>query len=710
MTKIVKSFCRVCLNACALKVSVDDGRVTRVEGDPDNPLFKGYTCIKGRSQPDFLYHPERLVHSLKRMPDGRFVKISVETAMDEIAERLQAIVAQSGPRAIASYAGTMLFTSYTTSMPMLNALMDTVGSSMRFNTDTLDKGGKLVAASLHGEWMAPACGFDEPEVMLLIGINPVVTFTGLPAGNPGRWLKEKTERGMKLLVIDPRRSYVAKRANLHLRPQPGFDVDILACFVRVILAEGLFDTAFAEENVTGIDVLRRTVDPFEPTNVAERTGLIADDLITAARTLAGKKRGYIMAGTGPHMGGQGTLTEYLVLALQSLCGYWLRAGERVAAAPSLLPTPQYKAQAGASDGQWAFGEPMGDLGLRETKAGLPVTSLRDEMLAVGERRVRALITVGGNPVAAIPDTRKTVAALEALDLCVLVDPWMSPSCELADYVIAPTMPLEVAATTKALDFLSGWTGYGLGESYAHYTPAVVAPPAGSELIDDWKFLYGVATRLGFDAGALGKAGTTDEFIESMTANSRIPLASVKSHPGGAFFPEPSVAVAPKDDGWSERLDVGNFEMMRDLEHHAAHGPASLSTDDDFPLRLVCRRDLHVYNSSCNVEATNRGRAYNPAFLSPTDMQRLELSASDVVTVRSAHGQVSAIVEEDVELQPGCLSMMFGYGGGLAGNSNVSAVGTNPNKLTNCEAVYDRYTGQPRMSNLPVDVVKEPVEK
>ena len=357
---------------------------------------------------------------------------------------------------------------------------------------------------------------------------------------------------------------------------------------------------------------------------------------------------------------------------------------------------------------------MGALGLRETKAGLPIAALPDEMLAEGEDRVRALITVGGNPVAAIPDTRKTVTALKSLELSVQVDPWMSQSAKLADYVIAPTMPLEVAATTKALDFLSGWTGYGLGASYAQYTPAIVAPPPGSDLIDDWQFLHGLAIRLsaGNEVGGnnpglseIGKDRTTEQFIEMMTAKSRVPLASVKSHPGGALFPEPIVSVAPKDQGCSERLEVGNGEMMRDLERHAKNGPPAAPTDDVFPLRLVCRRHMHVYNSSCNIAATNRGKPYNPAFLNPVDMQATGLSTGDLVTIRSAHGHVSAVVEEDTDLPPGLVSIMFGYGADLDDAEDVRRVGTNPNQLTSCETLYEPYTGQPRMSNLPVEVVK-----
>ena len=371
MTEVRKSFCRICLNACPVEVTLDEGKVTQVKGDRANELFGGYTCIKGRQQGVYLDHPQRLTQSLKRQSDGSFRPIPTETALDEIAERLSAIREQSGPRSIASYAGTMLFTSWATSMPLLTALMDTIGSPMRFNTDTIDKGGKLVALDLHGNWMAPAHCFDRPDVMLLIGINPIVTFTGLPTGNPGRWLKQQKQRGMKLIVIDPRRTQVAAKADLHLRPRPGFDVLIVACLLHVILKERLHDLQFTHYNIDGVDTLKAAVDPFDPQTVARQSGLTAEALITTARLFAEQKRGYVMAGTGPHMAAQGTLTEYLILALQSLCGYWLRAGEPVVATPSLLPPRIYKAQVQSPDRTWMFGETVGHRGLRETRAGLP---------------------------------------------------------------------------------------------------------------------------------------------------------------------------------------------------------------------------------------------------------------------------------------------------------------------------------------------------
>jgi anaerobic selenocysteine-containing dehydrogenase len=100
------SICRVCNNMCPVLVEVDDGRLIGVRGDPENEIFRGYSCVKGRSQPAVYSDPNRLLHSQKRLPDGSSVPISVETAMDEVAERLATIIDHHGPRSVAGYFGT----------------------------------------------------------------------------------------------------------------------------------------------------------------------------------------------------------------------------------------------------------------------------------------------------------------------------------------------------------------------------------------------------------------------------------------------------------------------------------------------------------------------------------------------------------------------------------------------------------------------------
>jgi len=696
------SFCRICTNQCSILAHVEDGRVVKVTGDPESELYRNFTCIKGRSQPDYLYHPERVLHPLKRT-DGGFVRISVDQATEEIAMRLRALRQRHGPRAIASWAGTMQ-TAIRHAMPMLAAVMDGLGSLYRFDPNTIDKGGKQIAGSLFGAWTAPAQGFDDPEVALLIGINPMVTFTGLPAGNPGQWLKDRSRDGFKLIVIDPRRSDVAARAFLHLAPRPGYDVHVLAAMLRVILHEGLLDRAFVAENIAGLEALRAALDPYTLERVSVEADVPAADLELAARTYGAARRAYAMAGTGAHMSGPGGLVEYLVLSLHAVCGNYLRAGETVRVAPALLPPVDYRAQAQSPQGGWSRGERF-VRGLQSSAAGSPTGAAADHMLLEGEDRIRALISIAGNPAAAWPDQPKMLRALEGLDLFVQIDPWMSLSARYADYVIPPPMPLETAGLSITADLMtSRATGYGLGEPFAQYSPAIVEPPAGSEVVEEWRFLFDLGDRLGIDMRAATGAApelTTEALIESSAAGSRVPLETVKAHRSGAIFRDASAVVKPKADGWDGRLDVGAAEMMADLARLAEHGPAKGARDDEFPLRLICRRHRHVYNTSCNIAATQKGRPYNPAFVNPDDLAAFGLASGDLADLQSAHGETPVVVEADPGLRRGLVSMMFGFGGPPAGDADVRALGSSVNRLTSNDEVFDRYTGQPRMSNLPV---------
>jgi anaerobic selenocysteine-containing dehydrogenase len=304
---------------------------------------------------------------------------------------------------------------------------------------------------------------------LFVGINPLVTYTGLPAGNPGKWLNEQLEAGLQLIVIDPRRSDVAKRATLHLPARPGSDIHVIAAMIRVILTEDLMDGDFVARYTAGLETLREHLEPFTAERAAQVAGVAAEDIVAAARLFAGARRGFVMAGTGPHMSGYGTLAEYLLLDLETLCGHWLRAGEQVPNAGALLPARRYVAQpVGPSPAR--YGERLRTRGLRRTAAGLPTAALPDEILA-GE--IKALISIGGNPVASWPNQLKTIDALARLELFVQVDPWLTASARQADYVVAPPMPLEVASSSVVLDVLSTMgTGYSTAVPYAQYTDAV----------------------------------------------------------------------------------------------------------------------------------------------------------------------------------------------------------------------------------------------
>jgi anaerobic selenocysteine-containing dehydrogenase len=338
------SICRFCHACCAILVDVEEGRPVRVIGDRSNPVYGGYTCAKGRQLPQQHAHPDRLLHSMKRVAKGRHEPIASEQAMDEIAAQVRSIVDRHGPRSIALYIGTYSG-PYPVSAPAAVSWLLALGSRMVFTSSTIDQPGKSIANALHGRWLAGGWGFDEADTWLAVGTNPIVSMAGGLSANPGRRLRDAQARGLKLIVIDPRRCDLAGFADLFLQPRPGEDPTLLAAMLHIILHEERFDREFVHTHTRGVEELAAAVAPFDPDYAARRAGVSAEAIVEAARTFASGRRGSAVAGTGPNMAGRGNLTEYLLLCLNTLCGNWRRAGDPVANPGALLPPATPVAQA-----------------------------------------------------------------------------------------------------------------------------------------------------------------------------------------------------------------------------------------------------------------------------------------------------------------------------------------------------------------------------
>ncbi len=260
---LVHSTCRLCFNRCPILVQLRDGRPRRVTGDPGARLHRGYTCRRGRSLPELHNDPDRLLRTMRRTAGGGFEAVSSEDAIKDVADRLQEIVNRHGPRSVALYVGTQSVQSVP-SYALARSLLTELGSPMLFSANTIDQPGKHVAAGLHGYWMAPAQGFAEPQVALWIGINPLVSYKGIPAGVPRDGINAIHARGGKTIVVDPRRTETAALASLHLQLKPGEDVALVAGLLNVVIAEGLWDRDFVGANVDGLAAVAEAVAPFTP--------------------------------------------------------------------------------------------------------------------------------------------------------------------------------------------------------------------------------------------------------------------------------------------------------------------------------------------------------------------------------------------------------------------------------------------------------------
>lgn len=720
------TICRLCPAHCGVLATVADGRVIEVRGDPDNPVFKGYTCPKGRALPEVHNDPARLLHSQKRLDDGCYAPLPVDDAMDAIAAKLRALVAEHGPRSVAIYTGTS-GAAYPAAAGMGSAFLRAIGSPMFFTPNTIDQPGKQIATAAHGHWLGGDVDFETADSWMLVGLNPIISkSTGVPSQNPAQRLKEAAARGMKLIVVDPRKTETSRRAAIHLQPRPGEDPTVLAGMLHVIIAEGLYDRDFVAGHVVGLDMLTEQVATFTPAYVAERAGIDTDDLSAAARIFAthGTKRGMVHVGTGPGMSMHGNLGEYLALCLTTLCGAWPRAGERANRPNAMLPAYTPKAQALGPYKGWGYGEKLRVRGLTDAACGLPTAALADEILTEGEGQVRALICIGSNPMAAWPDQRKTQAAMEKLELLVTLDVGMSLTSRLADYVIATRMTLETPGMTQRSEMLKYYTsGIGFTKAYAQYSPRIVVPPPGSEVTEEWEFFHGLAKRLGHDLtlstyygfGAFmeappmhipvrqGDSPTTEQLYEAMCATARIPLDEVRRHPHGQVF-NADVFVQEADADCTARLDVGSDHMMAELAQVCAFDFAGEQGDRDYPFRLIPRRANNFINSTgLGLDILNKGKRHNPTYMHPDDIAELGLVSGDPIRIASRHDSIPSIVEADATLRRKVLAMHHAFGGLVEEDGRVAELGSNIGRLIANDVDYDAITGIPRMGNIPVSI-------
>jgi anaerobic selenocysteine-containing dehydrogenase len=718
------TLCRLCAALCPISVTVEDGLVLDVGGDRQAPLYEGYTCPKGRALPELQASPGRLHHSLKKRADGRsHGQIRTALAVEEIADRLASIVETHGPNAVGLYVGTTVI-AHPAMASTAASLLLALGSTRIYSAATIDQPGLPVAEALHGVWLGGATRFQEAEVLLYAGTNPIVSKQYITE-NPAKQLTRALERGVQLIVIDPRRTETARRAHVHLQARPGSDGIVVAGLLRQLFVESMIDDTFLESHVDGVEALRQAVEPFSPAYVAHHADIPEGDLFRAATILGHAQRGVIGGGTGVSMANPGPLVSYLLLCLTTLRGFWAREGDRIGKPNVLMPPNEAKAQAAAPFPGWQTSRNVRVRGLHESVAGPPTAGLAEEILTPGDGQIRVLFNVGGSPMMSWPDQRRTQEALESLDLFVTTEVELSPTARVADYVIATKTALETPGMTQVAEVIKyHHPGYGFSEPYARYAPAVVDPPDGSDLIEDWQLYYRIARRLSLPLNLIktfGRRGgpveapmeivaldmehepTTDDLFEAMCAGSSISLDEVKRYPHGHVFDELAERrVAPSEPTCRARLDVGNATMIEQLDAVSAvvRGPV----DGSCPFVLIGRRENRVINSfGRSAPGLMRGRSHNPAFMHPADLEALSIAPGDAVVIRSEHDEINALAAADADLRRGVVSMSHGFGRNPGEAEDPATDGANTNRLIRADGDFDRITGMPRMGAIPVSV-------
>jgi len=697
-----------------MDVDVDGNKVTAVRPDTDNAMYGGYTCIKGRQLVEQMYQSERLVNPLKKV-GASFEAIDSATALDEIAQQLQAIVAEHGPRAVATYNGTYAFQN-SAQLAVSRNWHDALGSNSYYTSVTIDQPAKVFVGTRHGYWGAGGHFYRDSDVTLILGNNPMVSQYappgGVPSVSPFEQLREAKKRGQKLIAVDPRVTELSRRADLHLQIQPGEDSTLLAGMIRLILTEELHDADFCQLHTEGLADLRAAVEPYTLDYVANRTQLDGEHVAGAARLFAAGPRGVAITGTGPEMSPHPNLTQHLVASLNSLCGRYYREGETLPNPGVLAPPGPRRAQAIQVPLAWGQGErsridpELGELctmGMMGPVREMPTNLLADEILTPGEGKVRALIVVGGNPLLAFPNQEKALAAMQELDLLICIDAYMSATTKLADYVFAPQLTLERDDMTLLTD---GW----YENPYGQYASAVVA--TDHDVIEEWEVYWELAQRMGLELSINGTSlmgpqrPSKFDVLKAITEGSRVPLEWLRDHPGGHDFPEHAITVSEAD------ANAGKLQFFPiGVAAEFAAALAQAEPDTRFSHRLICARSKYVLNSSglnLNLLREKMGTT-NPAYLHPDDIASLGLEDDCLVEICSEAGTITAVAKANAKIKPGVVAMHHSWGAapGPDSDAQVRTVGANTNRLIDNRKNTQTYTGMTQQSAIPVSITRKP---
>jgi anaerobic selenocysteine-containing dehydrogenase len=481
-----------CPDTCGVVTEVEDGRAVRFAGDPDHPVTRGWLCAKVRPYLDHVYHPDRLLHPLRRVGPkgaGRWKPVSWNEAVAEIADRWNQVLAADGGEAILpySYSGTLgLVQMGVASARFWNRL----GASRLERSICGAAAEMAVEATLGNRWSPPYEDVLHSRLVIVWGHNPAST---APHFMP--LLTRARRQGCRLVVIDPRRTLTARGADVYLAPRPGSDGTLALGLAAVLVREGLHDEAWLERHALGWPQLRERLAEFPLDRVAGETGLPAEAVVDLARLYAGRRPGLIKIADGINRNRNGGQTVRAVCALPALTGqYGVRGGGLAYSTSGYFPWDSHAVH------HWADCPPPG----RRVNMNRLGAALLGE---AADPPIRSLFVFGANPAASTPNTGRIVEGLRREDLFTVVhDLFLTDTADYADLVLPATSQLEHTDLHKAY-----------GHTLLAYNRPAIAPLGESK--SNWEVMGLLARALGFFEPWLHQSA--DEVIaEVLTATAR----------------------------------------------------------------------------------------------------------------------------------------------------------------------------------------------
>jgi anaerobic selenocysteine-containing dehydrogenase len=646
--------CTLCYHSCGTKVTVEDGKATKIRGLESHPVNKGRLCPKGANALEVIYSPDRLKQPLKRI-NGRFEKISWDRALDEIAEKLNRLKEAYGPQVWGFFCGSIGVENLEMST-LVHLLRSGFGSPNFFSVESICYRMRIRTRQMtFGRYPT-----EEPDSNLYIlwGHNPDQSDFPLKF-----FLARNLKKGAKLVVIDPKRIPLADRADMYLRIRPGTDGALALAMMNVIIEEDLYDRDFVEKHTRGFDKLVPHVRKHTPEWAEEITWIAADDIRKLARLFAGTKGAGIFQGTCTQdQTANGTQNSRAFSVLQAITGNINVPGGWVTS-----PAPRF----GNPGFSLGGGDPLGSdqyplfFDLWGRKAPYGVVTLVPESIP---QKLKAFLVVGGNPLISMPDSNAFKEAFAKLDLLVVHDLFMTETAKAAHYVL------------PACSHLEKW-GVAYTYNVCHCIPYLMLRKKCIEPLNEcwseWRFLTELARRMG--AGDKFSWKSEEQFVAFMLEPTGLPFDYLLNEkPQGDFYAEKKYSTpeglfrtpSGKIEIYSDTLEKAGFDPLPAyLEPERGPIRGNSLFRKKYPLILsVGNRNLYYTHSQ--QRGVGALKAICPEGLTemgPETAKMFGIEDGDTILVESNRGRVTMKARVDERVAEGVVLVPHGWGGDANGN-------------------------------------------
>jgi molybdopterin guanine dinucleotide-containing S/N-oxide reductase-like protein len=695
MKRVVHAACpHDCPDACGVLITIQDGRATKIQGDPEHPVTRGFLCAKVAKYLDRVYSPDRVLYPMRRKPsvpkgpwdagaqarvaaDGllasdNFERISWDEALDEVARRFRAIAAECGPEAILpySYGGTL---GALNGGSMDRRFFHRLGASQLERTICSSAGEEGLKSVLGVKLGTEPEQFAHSRYIIAWGSN-------IHGNNVHLWpfIEEARRKGAKLVVIDPYRTRTAQCADWYLPINPGSDAALALGLMRVIINENLYDADYVSRYTLGFEDLKARVQQYPPERVAHWTGISADDIRKLAREYATERPSVIRVNYGIQRSERGGMAMRAVTMLPCLTGSWkeLGGGLQLSLSGSFalnkasLEMPELM--------QKALGRPARIVNMVQLATAL--NSLSDPP-------VRALFVYNSNPAAVCPNHNEVVRGLKRHDLFTVVhEQFFTDTTDYADIVLPATTFFEHK---------------DLQAAYGHYYLQVSSQamePIG-ECRSNVDLFTALAQRMGFEDECFRES--VDSMIDGALASPNPWLRGIirdrleREHQirlnfsaTGAVSPDSKQATAAPFLPFAEgnfRTPSGKAEFYSETLKQQGLDPVVEFTPPDesrygskssgFPLELLARKPDNLLNSTfSNISSVRRMEPWIGMLeMHPADAKARGVRDGDRVRAFNSRGEILLQAKVDGAVSPGVVAARLDWARFGAGSININVL-------------------------------------